>query len=431
MIPALLRRVVGSGVARNALSLYAVQGATLILPLITLPYLARVLRPDGWGLVVFSQAFAIWLSLLLHYGFAFSATRRVAQTRADADEVERVVAGVQAAKLLLLGAVAAAAAAAALFVPTFRAHPEYLALALWLALAQGFSPLWYFQGIERMGGAAAIDVAGRIVSTAGVFVFVRGSDDGWIVLALQAAASTVAVGLTTRWMYRQVAWLRPSPSRGLAVLRMDWQLFVFCSAASVYSTANAFLVGLLSTPETVSFYGAGDRVTRAVISLIGPISQALYPRVNHLIMRDVARAATLVRASLLPLVALGLAMMAGLYLGAPAIVALLFGPGYEPVVPVIRVLSVLPPLLALGTVLGVQWVLPLGMERVYNRFVLTAGAVNIVLAIVLVPRMGALGMACAAVIAEALVECGLVILALGSARGLLRQQVATDARPVH
>ena len=63
--------------AANATALYAAHIAGLVVPLLTIPYLARVLRPTGWGLVVFAQSFGAWLALVMEYGFDLSGTRAV------------------------------------------------------------------------------------------------------------------------------------------------------------------------------------------------------------------------------------------------------------------------------------------------------------------------------------------------------------------
>ena len=88
--------------AGNATALYTAHVLGLIVPLLTIPYLARVLRPSGWGLVVFAQSFGAWLALVLEYGFDLSGTRAVARVRSDPQRLPEVVAGVQGAKMLMV-----------------------------------------------------------------------------------------------------------------------------------------------------------------------------------------------------------------------------------------------------------------------------------------------------------------------------------------
>lgn len=402
------RRVRHSAVAANAAVLYVLQGAGYVLPLLVLPYLARVLRPDGWGLLVFAQSLAAWLTLVVEYGFNLSATRDIARQRGESNGTGTIVAGVQGAKSALSVLVVVIAAIVGMLVPTFRAHPDYGAWAAVIAVVYGFSPIWYFQGTERLRGPVLLDVLGRVASAAGVFLWVREPADGWIVLALQGMAGAVSTVGATVWMYREVPLRRPSWRGALNTLREARGLFLFRGASGVYTLANSFILGLLSTTQAVAFFGGAEKLMRAVISLLDPISQALYPRMSHLAANDRERAARVVRGSLVLLSGLGLFLAGAVAVAAPLLVRVLLGPGYEPVVPVLRVLAVMLPVVAVGTVLGIQWALPLGRDRMFYRLVIGAGVLNLAAAAWLAPRYGAMGMAVSVVLAQVFVSAGLV-----------------------
>lgn len=406
----LLRRVSAHPVAHNASALYLVQLASFVLPLLTVPYLARVLRPDGWGLVVFAQSFSIWLSLLLEYGFGLSATRMVARQPGNTDYLAMVVARVQGAKCLLVLAVAAVSVVVWWAVPTFRVRPWYLFWAVMGAIAQGFSVAWYYQGIERMKGLAMVEVISRVAIVVGIFAFVRRPDQGWVVLMLQACSGALAVISTTWWIHRTLPRLQPTLHASWTMLVETAGLFLFRSASGVYTFANSFILGMFAEARVVAYYGGADKLVRAGISLLGPISQALYPRMSHLAVNDPSRARHLLRISLVLMGTIGAAGGIGIAALAPVLVRLLLGPGYESVIPVLRVLAMLLPIIAIGTVLGVQWALPMGLDRPFYRIVLIAGILNVAFAVVLVPQYGALGMAWSVVFTETFVVLGLLAL---------------------
>src|SRR5271170_3117675 len=96
------RRLSRHPVAKNMLALYGIQFAGYVIPLATLPYLARVLRPERFGLLLFAQSFAMWASITFEYGFNLSATREVAQNRQNQNALASTAAGVLGAKLMLL-----------------------------------------------------------------------------------------------------------------------------------------------------------------------------------------------------------------------------------------------------------------------------------------------------------------------------------------
>ena len=138
-------RLLKHKLVQNAASLYGVQIATYAVPLVTIPYLARVLGVSGWGLVAIAQGFGSYIALLGEYGFGLSATREVARQRDDRDKLADIFAGVLGAKLALVALSIPLAIFASRWVSVFREHSSLLWAALFWALAQGFNVMWHFQ----------------------------------------------------------------------------------------------------------------------------------------------------------------------------------------------------------------------------------------------------------------------------------------------
>lgn len=417
------------------MALYGAHVVGLVVPVLTVPYLARVLRPEGWGVVVFAQSFAAWLILVIEYGFDLSGTRAVARVRSDPQEVPGVVAGIQGAKLLVLGVVTLGTALLYGVVPLFRAYPLMLLWAWAYAVLKGMSPFWYFLGLERMRAPAGLDAGAKVVAALGVFIWVHVPEDGWRVLALQAVASGASLVVMTLWLHRTVPVRIPTLAHTLATLKESAGVFIFRASSGLYIQANAFVLGLMTTPQVVAFFGGAEKIVRAAINLLHPLSQTLFPRLSHLVVADPVGARRLFRLCLVGMVGLGLVMGLTAYVAAEPLVRVFLGPGYEAAVPVLRILALLPPLVALGTVFGIHWALPRGLDRPFYRLVLAGGALNIALAVVLAPRFGAIGMAISVVAADTLVSVGLMILfhLRASARNIpggavIRQGPATGHR---
>ena len=393
-----------------ALSLAHVLG--LVVPFLTVPYLARVLRPEGFGLLLFAQSFGLWLVLVIEFGFDQSGTRIISRIRENPTRLAEVVLGVQSAKMLALLLTIPFALAAFIAVPLFRDNPIYLLWGFLFAGARGLSPNWYFFGQERMIAPAFLEAGGKVIAAIGVFLLVKIPEDGWRVLALQALGMGAAVAYMTRWMYSEVSWVWPSLRAGCHMLKKSAGIFVFRGSSGLYMQANAFVLGLLTNPAVVGLFGGAERIIRAGISMLQPLSQAFFPRVSHSAVKDLEEAGRLLWLSLVWIGGLSLIMGATSFLAAPILVNILLGPGYESAVPILQALSVLVPIIGVGTVFGIQWALPWGFELPFSGLVVLAGALNLVLAFLLVPQFGGMGMAWSVVAAEALVACGLVVLFL-------------------
>jgi polysaccharide transporter, PST family len=389
---------------QNAVSLYGVQIATYAIPLVTIPYLARVLGVAGWGLVAIAQGFGSYVAILGEYGFGLSATREVARHRDAPDKLADILAGVLGAKVILVAVSVPLAIIAGRWVPVFREHSALLWAGMFWALAQGFSVMWHFQGLERMRLVAALDIFAKILATAGVFLLVRRPEDGWRVLVLQGCGFLVSAVVGLGLAYREVPFRLPTWAGSWYALRMGWTMFLFRSSVSLYTAGNAFILGLFVSPELVGYYAGAEKISRAFVGILNPISQTLYPRLSHLVSHAQDRAARLARISVVVMGSAGATMGFLIFLLAPVIVHMALGGHFDASIPVLRVLAMLVPLVAIGNVLGIQWMLPLGLDSAFNKIIILAGLINLSVALLIAPTYKGIGMAWAVVIAETFVS---------------------------
>lgn len=398
-------------IARNTMWLMVAQAVGLLGPLIMVPFLARALGPAGWAPVLAAQALAAWLILILEYASDLSGTRDVARTRQGDGARARLAdlfRGVQSAKLLLVPLAMLILALASALVPVLRGQGQLLGWTIAYALCRGFNPFWYFQGVERVRFAAAVDGAMRTCAAVVVIIAVRAPGDGWMVLAVQAGFAFLELVTLTWVVARETPLLLPSVAAGSRALRATWPVFGIRAVGGVYTQASTLLLGVTAAPAVVAAYGGSDRIVRAAISMLQPVTQAVLPRVSYLHAGDPRAALGFVDRALVIVGSLGALMGTVLFVGAPTIVHLLLGPAYDAAVPALRALAFLPPIIAASTVFGVYWALPFGRERFFLAAIVVAAAVNLALVSLLAPRGGVLGI-CMAVIASEVVV--LVLLA--------------------
>lgn len=406
------RRARNSVIVHNTLAMLGTQLATYAFPLATIPYLARILGPVHWGLVAYAQALGLYLSMVVEFGFNLSATRRIARSRDDKQQIEQIVAGVMGAKVFLAIACVAIMVVGQLFVTSFQQHSIILWAGALSGIGQGFSMLWFYQGLEKMKAPAAMDVLGKGVAAAGIFIFVHSRQDAWRVLGLQCLCYWSITFILLAIASRETRFRWPTMQAIRSSLRDSAAMFLFRSSVSLYTTANALILGGVSTPVAVGFYSGAERLVKALANLLNPLTQSLYPRLSRLLATDRSRAVSLARLSLAVTGSAALAFCMLTFFGAPLITRVVLGPGYGPAIPVMRVLSLLLPAIAVSTVLGVQWMLPLGMDAVYNKIIISAGFLNLALALSWATRWQQMGMACAVVVSEYVVTIAVCVILL-------------------
>jgi polysaccharide transporter, PST family len=394
------RGLLRNGFLHNVIALYGVQACTYALPLLTFPYLARVLGPSGWGVVVFAQAIGSAIASVVEYGFDISASRETSLQRHEPKRLAALISGVLGAKSLL----AVGCIAGAIFSRRFTHHVAPSPALFWSStiwgVCQGINMLWFFQGLERMRLASVLEIIGKVLATLSIFILVRKPDDGWKVMAAQCVGCVVAHGVTVVLAYREVGFEWPTLSSMGSALRMGWSMFLFRAVQSLSGSVNRLVLGSVAPVAVLGEYAGAERITRVFQQGLWPVNQALYPKLTQQVQNDSRRAMRTVRLSLFLLGGLGLAFGVAIFIGAPLMVHFVLGPAFRNSMPVLRVFSLWIPLTALCTVITFQLLLPNHLDNQFNLVNLSAGLVGIAAALLLAPRFSAIGIAWAAVISQ-------------------------------
>lgn len=394
--------------AGNSAALYLVQGSRKLFPLFTVPYLTRVLNPTGWGTVVFVMSMGDLLSLIVEFGFGLSATREISRARHDRTKCRDVMSGVLGAQIILILIAAFLAEIAGRYIPLLHNHPQMVMAGLIYAVAQGSTPLWFFQGLERLRLAAALEIGAKFTALCGVFLLVKSPADITKVVVLQAMAAGFSATAGIGMAIRSFGFRFPSVELVKDTLYRGWHMFVFRSAESLYGLGNVFLLGLFMPPAIVGYFATAEKISKATFGLLSPIRDAVYPRLAYLAASSEEAAARLARPMIALMVAGGLSLTGTLFFTAPLVIRLLAGPSFAPAVPVLRLYSILPFVLSITYSVGLQWLLPLGRDRLVNRIIIAGGCVNLALSCILAPRFGAIGMAISVLSSELFVCANMI-----------------------
>ncbi|HEX4277458.1 MAG TPA: flippase [Bryobacteraceae bacterium] len=395
-------------VVKNTFALYGVQAGRKLIPLASIPYLARVLGPTGWGEVAFVTAMAELIVIVIEFGFNLSATRSIARYRNDAAERGRITAGVLTAQTMLATVAVLGAIVASRFIPLLLHRTSLLAAGLVYAVAQGFNPLWYFQGMERIRLAAALEVGAKAAALGALFVFVHQPQDAWRALAIQALSPIVAVVAGIYLAFRSSVVCRPQWALVHEVVREGWHMFLYRSAESLYGVGNSFLLGLFAAPALVGFFSASEKISKAAAGLVNPIRESLYPRVSNLAQKDRNEAFRLARIGTWFMVGAGLVLSTVLFIFAHMVILVLMGRSFEPAATVLKILSPIPLLLAITFSSGQLWLIPHRRDKIVSHIVFCAAILNLGLSFYLGRKWAHIGMASTVLISESAVAVSML-----------------------
>jgi polysaccharide transporter, PST family len=397
--------------ADNIASLYLLQGLTYVIPLAVLPYLVRVLGMERYGLLAFAQSFAQYFTTLTDYGFNFSATRSIAQQREDSLAVSRMFSAVLVVKILLMALGLTILAAIVTLIPRFHTDAAFFYVGYIAVAGNVLFPVWYYQGIQRMRYISVVSGVARILAAAALFVFVHRPQDALLALAIQGGGLLLSgvVGLAVVLVHFRLRLTMPSLRELRSALVDGWHLFISTAAVGLYTNTNVFLVGMLSGNVEAGYFSAAEKLIRAMQGLINPISQAIFPHVNTLVKESRELALRFTRRTLRLLAPMTFFPSVAVLILAAPVAHLLFGHNGAGSVPVIRWIALLPFIIAISNVLGVQTMLPFGLDKPFSRILIAGGIFNVLLAVPLVKLFGAQGAGAAVLATESLVTISMAI----------------------
>lgn len=390
--------------AINVASLFSVHVANMLLPLLTVPYVVRIIGPDRLGLLNFSMAYVAYFTLLINYGFEMAAVRAIAADRENKALVNKVFSEVLTGKAILFGVSTVVFGCVTFINPAFREH-------LWLHLCTYLScvgvvlfPIWLFQAMEDLSRVALFNLIVKVLFTLAVFLLIRQPDDYiYQNLAISVAQVVVSVvALSTALRRFGVSFTLPPVAAMMERFRADSTLFFSSVMITLYAGSATFLLGLFSTPYNVGIFSAGTRIesiARAFVALA--LNQAFFPIVANAFGKGREEGLKVVQTTFFPLFIGMIFVSAGLWLIAPVFINLLYGPGFKDAVQVLRIVALLPITIGISNLLGIHTMLNLRMDRAF--FVITAigSVIGLLLNVVLIRQTGYLGAAYAWVAAEA------------------------------
>lgn len=350
-----------------------------IIPLITLPYLVRVLQPAGYGSLGFSLAIIQYFIILTDYGFNLSVTQKIAVNRDDKTFISKIFWSVISCKLLL-GIGGGVVLSLILLINSDMYSLRWILIAGYITVfGSAIFPVWLFQGKETMGWIALSNITARLTTIPLIFVLVKQPEDAWLAGGVTGMTSILAgcIALFLIWKNRWIHWVRPDWQAIKKEYQEGWHVFISTAAISLYTTSTTVILGFIAGPVAVGYFVAADKLRQAAQGLISPVSQSFFPRVNSAMAKDHRLGFSVVRKLLLILSIIGFSASAFLFIFSADLIKVVYGANYEPAVSVLRVISFIPIIICLSNVFGIQVLLVLGKKKIFSRVLILSGLVNL------------------------------------------------------
>lgn len=367
-----------STVAKNFGYLTAMQIAGYVFPLLTIPYLARVIGVDKFGEIAFAAAIVLWFKTVSEWGFNYTATRDIAKNRDNKEAVSQIFSNVLWARLFL-GSVSFVLLYAAIELVPYLQDKKLLLLLTFLTVpADIFLPQWFFQGLERMKFITVFSVLTKLLFTVGVFVFIKEKDD-FILQPLLFSAGALVAGCVSlyliliRWEY---SLRKPEVRNVITTLKNSTDVFINTIAPNLYFGFSTILVGMYAGAISNGLLDAGRKFVDVAQSFMGLLSKAFFP----FLARRGDQHKNYVKVTLVTacFASISLVVMSDF------IIKLFFTPEFYKAVIVLQISSLSLIFLAIRDIYGVNYLILRGYEKSARNITVSTSVIGFIAAFPLV-----------------------------------------------
>lgn len=396
---------------KNFTSLSLLQLANYIFPVITLPYLVRVLGPEKYGLINFAAAFSAYFVIITDYGFNLSATQEISVNRNDEKKVSEIFSSVLTIKIILFFLSSGIFFLIVNMFELFSNDAGLYSIMFIGVVGIVLFPLWVYQGVEKMKYILIINVAIRSVTIVSIFLLVKVEND-YLLLAVIYTITQVMTGITGLFFAIRkfdLRYLFPSKVQLLEQLKKGWNLFLSSIWINLYTTSNVFILGLFAPSSVVGYYSAADKVRIAFQGILSSMSQSVFPYVNKLLAESYQKFISFNRKLLKISFMIGIIISSSLFLFAEPIVRIVLGNEYSQSVIVLRIIAWLPLIIFLSNVFGIQTMLPLNYQKKFSQILFLAALINLMISFSIVPSYFEIGTAVSMLVTEIFVTLSFFI----------------------
>ena len=269
-------------ILNNFFSLTLLKALTYLLPLITFPYLIRVLGVDKFGLVMFAQATMYYFEILVDFGFNLSATREVALNAKNKSKLNEIISSVFSIKLVLL---IISGLLLLLILSVFdRFSDESLIYyySFLKVIAFAFFPVWFFQGIEKMKYVTIINIISKVIFTILIFVFIQSEKDYLLVPLVDGFGFMIGSLVALYYVFKR--FNHSFVFNKFTIIKQSFidssMFFLSRVSVSLYTSSNILMLGLVASNVMVGYYAIAEKLYMVLRNLYQPIVQVIYPYIS-------------------------------------------------------------------------------------------------------------------------------------------------------
>lgn len=386
----------------NIISLSTLQGVNYILPLLTLPYLVRVLGPELFGLLAFATATISYFMLITDYGFNLSATRQISIFRNDIDKVNQIYSSVMIIKTGLMLISLLLLSLLVFSFEIFNQNWEVYFITFAIVIGQVMFPVWLFQGMEKMKYITYLNIGAKSFFTILIFIFVKEKTD-YLLVPLFTALGFFVSGICSLFLVKKTFHVRFVPQSLICIkkqLEEGWYVFISNAGKASYQSALIVILGLFTSNTIVGYFAGANKLLQAIKGLNAPITQAFYPLVSR--EANTKGLSSIVTPAKLIIMFMAINSLI-MYAFAEQTVLLILGEEFHNSIILVQIMAFIPFLVGISAVSSNLGLLAFGYSKEYMKVYIYTSIISLVVSFILIKIYSVKGAAISVLVSECIV----------------------------
>lgn len=373
----------------------------IILPLITTPYISRVLGAGGVGQSSFVASLISYFVILANLGYGYYAQRVMAKMREDKYEKSKAFYEILMSRAIFV-VLSILINLVLVFLGVYGDNNLLMLISTISIVAVLFDISFFFQGNEDFSVLVIKNLIIKILGIIAIFLFVKNSDDTWVYVLITVASGllgNVFMWVSLKGNLEKVKVKELSPFKHVLP---SLKLFIPTIAVSIYTVLDKSLIGIITGSNIQNgWYEQADKIVKMAMTIVTSLSTVMIPRNSYEIEKgnyDVVRENCYKATHFVWLA--GVPIMGGICLIASNLIPWFMGAGYEGVAPIMYILSALIIIISLSGVIGLQYIIPMGKDSLFTWCISAGAVINLILNIPFIYLWGAIGASIATIVAE-------------------------------
>lgn len=377
--------------------------SNLIFPLISFPYVTRILGVENLGKINFFNTIGSYSVMLAGIGISTYGIRACALRRNDRQELSRCVQELFFIKILSTSIIVICLIGSFMLIRQLREEPVLFCIECMYIIMYIFNLDWFFSGIEQYAYITKRAILVRTICILSLFIFVKTKGDYIIYACLTLLPSIISTVINLVYARNYITYkLFHKDSYNMKQhIHPSFTLFGAILAVSVYTSLDTIMLGFFCGDTEVGFYTVAVKVKTILLVFINSISTVLLPRLSYYVeLKLESQYQSILKKSISVIVLLSLSLTTFFILEAEDSILILSGKEY---LPAFRGMVILMPILLISgfsNIIGNQILLPHKLDHCFTKAVSAGALVDVVLNIFLIPALGFVGAAFATLIAE-------------------------------